>query len=64
MTAGSLVVVRLFVVFIGHLRSLGGFLKNDYNPDSFIATRLEFLINDTKSAVGRKQRFLLVKIRR
>jgi hypothetical protein len=64
MTAGSLVVVRLFVVFIGHLRSLSGLLKNDYNPELFIANRLEFLINDPKSAVGRKQRFLLVKIRR
>jgi hypothetical protein len=64
MTAGSLVVVRLFLVSIGHLRSLSGLLKSDYNPDSFTANRLEFLINDPKSAIGRKQGFLLVKIRR
>ena len=60
MTAG--LVVREFLV--GHLRSLSGLLKNDYELHVFIANRLKFFIYDPKAAVGRKERFLLMKIRR
>ena len=39
MTAELIVVVRMFLVSIGHLRSLGGLLKNDYEPDVSIPNR-------------------------
>jgi hypothetical protein len=61
-TAG--VVVRVFFVSIDHLRSLGGLLENDYEFDAFSRNGLKLLIHDLKTAVGRKERFLLMEIRR
>lgn len=60
MTAG--LAVRVFLV--GHLRSLSGLLKDDYELHVFIANGLKFPVYDPKAAVGRKKRFLLMKIRR
>ena len=63
-TAGFAFVVRMFVVLVGHLRSLSGLLKNDYQLDVPIPNRLKFLINDPKTTISRKERFFLVKIGR
>lgn len=63
-TAGLVVVVRVFFVSIGHLWPLGGLLENDYEFNVLIVNGLELLIHDLKTAVGRKERFLLMEIRR
>lgn len=62
--AAGVGVVRVFLVSISHLWSLRGLLENDYELDVFTPDRLKFLIYDPKTAVGRKQRFLLMKIGR
>jgi hypothetical protein len=64
MTNELVVVVRVFLVAIGHLQSLSGLLKNDNELDVYISNRLEFPTNNPKTAVGRKKRFFLMKIRR
>jgi hypothetical protein len=55
MTAGLVVVVRVFFVSVGHLRSLGGLLENDYEFDVFIPNGLKLLIHDPKTAVDNHQ---------
>jgi hypothetical protein len=62
--AAGFAIAVVFFVSIGHLRSLSDLLKNDYKLDVFIPNRLKFPINDPKTAIGGKQRFLLMKIRR
>jgi len=54
-----------FVSFpIRHLRSLRRLFENDHELDRFSAYSLKFLVNHSKSAAGRKQRFFLVEVRR
>src|SRR2546429_9099879 len=55
-TIGLVAVVQGFAV--GHLRSLCGLLKNDNEPDAFISSELKFLVDNSKTAAGRKQGFL------
>jgi hypothetical protein len=63
-SAELVVVVRVFLVSIGHLQSLSGLLKNDNKPDVYISNRLKFSTNNPKTAVGRKKRCFLKEIRR